>query len=259
MTDVTIRPMREADVPEADRIFRLAFGTFIGMPEPERFAGDNASIATRWRADPESAFVAEVDGAVAGSNLATIWGSFGFFGPLSVRPDLWDKGIGKQLMEPIMNRFVALGTQHIGLFTFAQSPKHIALYGKFGFWPRFLTALMTKAPAAPASASDSWQRYSQLPPAGKSSALAEARELTSAIFPGLDVGAEIKSIDSQGLGDTVLLRDGSLLAGLAACHCGPGSEAGSNTCYIKFAAARPDARAGNSFERLLDACETFAA
>ena len=37
---VTIRPVREQDLPVADRIMRLAFGTFIGMPDPLKFMGD---------------------------------------------------------------------------------------------------------------------------------------------------------------------------------------------------------------------------
>jgi hypothetical protein len=32
--------LREEDLPEAERIFRLAFGTFIGVPEPETFWAD---------------------------------------------------------------------------------------------------------------------------------------------------------------------------------------------------------------------------
>lgn len=44
---IDIRPLREADLPEADRIFRLAFGTFLGMPEPLAFAGDADYVSTR--------------------------------------------------------------------------------------------------------------------------------------------------------------------------------------------------------------------
>jgi hypothetical protein len=29
-----IAPLTEADLPEADRIFRLAFGTLLGVPDP---------------------------------------------------------------------------------------------------------------------------------------------------------------------------------------------------------------------------------
>jgi hypothetical protein len=39
------------------------------------------------------------------------------------------------------------------------------------------------------------------------------------------------------------------------CHCGSGSEAGGDNCYIKFGAAR----SGSRFKALLDACETLAA
>ena len=37
-----------------------------------------------------------------------------------------------------------MAVRHEGLFTFAHSPEHIALYQHFGFWPRFLTAIMSK-------------------------------------------------------------------------------------------------------------------
>jgi hypothetical protein len=46
---------------------------------------------------------------------------------------------------------------------------------------------------------------------------------------------------------------------MAVCHCGAGSEAGSDTCFVKFAAVRPGEGAPGRFERLLDACEAFAA
>jgi hypothetical protein len=50
-----------------------------------------------------------------------------------------------------------------------------------------------------------------------------------------------------------------VLEGLAVCHCGAGSEAGSDTCYVKFGGVRPGDGARGRFERLLDACESFAA
>ncbi|TMA78561.1 MAG: GNAT family N-acetyltransferase, partial [Deltaproteobacteria bacterium] len=36
---MAVRPLREHDLREADRIIRVAFGTFIGMPDPTTFAG----------------------------------------------------------------------------------------------------------------------------------------------------------------------------------------------------------------------------
>ena len=122
---------------------RLAFGTFIGLPDPLTFMGDAECVRTRWRANPTSAFAATLDGQIVGSNIATHWGSVGFFGPLSVNPALWDRSIGGKLMEPVVARFDAWGNTFAGLCTFPNSPKHIGLYQKFGFWPRFLTANMS--------------------------------------------------------------------------------------------------------------------
>src|SRR4029453_4793457 len=45
------------------------------------------------------------------------------------------------------------------------------------------------------------------------------------------------------------------LVGLAVCHCGPGTEAGSGTCYVKFGGARSGPTARQDFDRLLKACE----
>jgi predicted N-acetyltransferase YhbS len=258
MPDVLIRPLREEDLAAAERICRLAFGTFLGLPEPEAFMGDADYIRTRWRADPEAAFAAEANGALVGSNMAARWGSVGFFGPLTVHPEHWDRGVGQRLMEPVMERFAAWDVRHAGLFTFPHSPKHIGLYQRFGFWPRFLTSVMTRTIVAPAPV-PSASRLSALPASEKGTTLAACRELTGAIYEGLDLEREIGAVDVQGLGDTVLLRNRAGLAGFAVCHCGPGSEAGSGTCYVKFGAARPGPAAGEAFEQLLDACEALAA
>jgi hypothetical protein len=58
---IEIRPLHQRDLPEADRIFRLAFGTFIGLPDPMAFAGDADLVNPRWRANPEAALGAYAD------------------------------------------------------------------------------------------------------------------------------------------------------------------------------------------------------
>ncbi|MGB9274276.1 MAG: GNAT family N-acetyltransferase, partial [Terrimicrobiaceae bacterium] len=120
--DVSVRPLREGDLATADHVMRLAFGTFLGLPDPASFLGDAGFVRTRWRANPDAAFAAEIDNEIVGSNFAANWGSVGFFGPLTIRPDLWDRGVGRRLMEPIMECFDKWRTRHAGLFTFAQSP-----------------------------------------------------------------------------------------------------------------------------------------
>jgi hypothetical protein len=160
---LTIRPLIQDDLPMAGRIIRLAFGTFLGVPEPENFWSDLGYAQTRWQVDPSAAFAAELNGELVGSNFATRWGSIEFFGPLSVRSDVWDQRVGQLLMTPIMERFAAWGVQHAGLFTFTHSPKHLGLYQKYGCWLRFLTAIMSK-PVAARVDGFSGSRYSMLPP-----------------------------------------------------------------------------------------------
>ena len=255
---VTIRPLREEDLPAADRIMRLAFGTFLGMPEPLKFMGDAEYARTRWRADPSASFAAELAGELVGTNFATRWGSVGFFGPLTIRPDLWDRGIAQLLLAPTMDLFDRWGVRHAGLFTFPASSKHINLYQKFGFWPRFLTALM-EIPVGAKHKTGQWTCFSKLSREEKQSCLQACREVTSSIYDGLDVEREIRAVDDQSLGDTVLTWNGEQLAGFAVCHVGAGTEAGSGKCYVKFAAVRSGADAPREFRGLLDACREFAA
>jgi GNAT superfamily N-acetyltransferase len=254
---IEIRALAERDLDEADRIFRLAFGTFLGMRDPSVFMGDADLVRTRWRADPSAALGAYADGALVGSNFAASWGSFAFFGPLTVRPELWNQGVARALLEPTMALFERWGTRLAGLFTFAQSAKHVSLYQRFGFWPQHLTAVMAKA-AAPATGAAIGSRYSELAPRDRAICLDECRALTDLVYAGLDLTREIEAVAEQGLGDTVLVRDGAALVAFAVCHVGAGSEAGSGSAYVKFGAARSGASAAQYFDRLMSACENFA-
>lgn len=255
--DIAIGPLRASEVDVADRIFRLAFGTRLGLPDPLRFGGDAAMVRTRHRAGHISALGAQGGGELVGSSFATNWGSVGIYGPLSVRPDLWDKGIGKRLVEASMETLVQWDNKHMGLFTIAESPKHLGLYQKFGFWPRFLTAIMAK-PVTSARSGGQWSRYSEVPETERPKCTAACREVASSLYEGLDLSGEVRSVAAQGLGDTLLLWEGSRLAGFAVCHWGPATEAGSGVCYVKFGAVRSSAGAGEAFERLLEACEALA-
>ena len=40
MTEIIVRPLTENDIPTADRICRVAFGTVIGLHDPMQFFGD---------------------------------------------------------------------------------------------------------------------------------------------------------------------------------------------------------------------------
>jgi len=256
MSEPRIRPLLESDLPEADLVMRLAFGTFLKLPDPMAFLGDGDFVYGRFAADPSAAFAAEVDGALVGSSFVTRWGSVGFFGPLTVRPDFWDKGIAQSLLAPTIACFERWGTTHAGLYTFAGSAKHLGLYQKFGFWPQQLNPVMWKSVRKPKEATR-FTALSSLQDDERAAANVACAALTNAVHDGLDVTREIQA--AATLGETLLVHDDDALAAFAVCHAGPRTEAGRGALYAKFAAVRPGASAGRDFEAILVACEAYAA
>ncbi len=140
---ISIRPLGDSDLSEAGAILRRAFAAQFGMP-PDTFWTDRDFVTGRWMTDPSLAFGAWMGDRLVGSSLGTSWGSLGIFGPISTHPDTWNHGTARLLIPPVLERLNALGARHLAFFTFAESTKHIALYQRFGFWPRFLTAIMTR-------------------------------------------------------------------------------------------------------------------
>ncbi len=255
---IKIGPLKESDLPEADRIMRLAFGTFLGIPDPMNFMGDRNFIAPRFHSKHVKVLAARLDGRLIGLNVATRWGSFAFFGPLVVLPEFWDKGIAQRLLAPTMKLFDRWGLRCSGLFTFAHSAKHVGLYQKFGYWPCYLTALMTRTPDANTVQPDRPTLLSTMTRTQCDQAIAACAKITNKIDKGLDLTAEIGVVLAQRTGDIVLTHTRGALDAFAICLYGPGSEGGMKTCYIKFGAARGGAGAGDRFDRLLDACDAFA-
>ena len=252
-----VRALEDGDLADAALIVRLAFGTFLGAPDPSTFWNDRDYVYGRFRAPHVAGFGASLDGKLVGSNFATRWGSVGFFGPITVRPGLQDSGIARKLLDRTMAQFHTWDSRHVGLFTFPESAKHIALYQKYGFYPRFLTAVMA-APVTSASPATGWSRFSDLYETQRAEARASCRALTDKLYAGLDLSDEIRATHEQGLGDTVLIEGAGGLAAFAICHYGPNSEAGADCCFIKFGAVRDSASAERDFGRLLDGCAALA-
>src|SRR5579862_6070545 len=196
--------LKQSELEEAGRIVRLAFGTFLGLPNPLDFMGDRDLMAPRWRATHVRVIAAREGGRLIGSNVATRWGSFGFFGPLTVLPEYWDRGVAQRLLESTMALFDRWGVRHTGLFTFPQSAKHLGLYRKFGFWPRYLTAVLTKSPAAEVRENAPVLLLSTLTKGDRQQAIEACAKLTSKIDPGLDLSGEITGVLAQGTGDVLL-------------------------------------------------------
>jgi hypothetical protein len=104
-----------------------------------------------------------------------------------------------------------------------------------------------------------WSLYSELTKPAQEACEAECRELTDSVFHGLDLGREIRAAAQHHFGDTVLVWETDRVVGFAVCHCGPATEAGSGSCYVKFGAVPAGEDGEARFSRLLAACEAFAA
>jgi len=110
-----------------------------------------------------------------------------------VRPDLWNNGIAQPLVAAVSDQFERWGTHHAGLCTFPHSTKHIWLYQKFDFYPRYLTMLMAApVPANGPALLPAEARYSALSPDERREAEEASRAMADEVFEGLDLRGEIK-------------------------------------------------------------------
>jgi hypothetical protein len=53
---LVIGPLNEAELDDADSIFRLSFARFYGLADPAQMFGDIDYVRTRWRTAPNAAF-----------------------------------------------------------------------------------------------------------------------------------------------------------------------------------------------------------
>ena len=259
MSDLVVRQLTEGDLVDADRINRVAFGTFFGLEDPTAFRGDGEVIPGRFASNPHGAFAAEMNGELVACGFVMDWGRVGLLGPLTVDVDQWGRGIGRSMMDAMTGYMDSRGFTLQGLFTHPQSPTHIRLYESYGFRMNRITAVMAKDVAAAAELPGTARLFSELAEEDRRVAIAECRNIAETVYPGLDLAGEITSIALNGFGDTVLLGAAGDLSGFACCHQGAGSEAGSRQTLVKFASVRSGPDAPATFEKLMAACGGFAA
>lgn len=238
---LTIRALEATDVTAADRVYRLAFGTLLGLSDPSRYRGDADLIRGRTRVYPDGSFVAEQDGTILGVSLANNWGSLGILGPVAVHPDFWRQGIARRLVARTLEAFTRWDSRIVGLFTFPDAA-HLTLYQGFGFWPRYLVSVMTRAVDGRAAAVPALSLGGK-EPQRRAALVAACTALAATLLPGLDLGREIEILTGGTPGDVLMLEESGEIAGFALCHCGPGSEGGTQSCYVKFAMVRSGAAA----------------
>ena len=259
---LVVRPLAEADLIEADRINRVAFGVFFGLEDPATFRGDGEVVRGRFRTSPHTAFAGELDGRLVACGFVMDWGSVAILGPLTVDVPYWGQGIARAMMTPMLDWIDEGGFDFSGLFTHPQSASHIRLYESYGYEMQRITGVMSKPAPAGASLGGA-VLYSALSDDDRAAALADCRAVAETIHPGLDLSREIQAVADLGLGDTLVLRRDGAAVGFAVCHHGADTEASSARLMVKFAAVRADddndRAAAENFDRLVAACEGLAA
>jgi predicted N-acetyltransferase YhbS len=150
--NLVLRPGRPEDAQACGRICYEAFASIAGR---HGFPGDfpSAQVATdllsHFLSHPGFyAVVAELDGRVVGSNFLDERSSIAGLGPITVDPGLQDGGIGRQLMQHLLDRAATRRFAGVRLLQAAYHARSLSLYAKLGFQVRDLCACMQGAPLA---------------------------------------------------------------------------------------------------------------
>ena len=269
---VQIRRIRKGDLSKVKDVLEQSFGDFLerqlGTRPRQAFNGAQY-VHHRWLMEPWGCFVAEEDGSkIVGAALAVTWGTLGLLGPVAVLTHYHNQTIAQQLMRAAQDFFEENKATLHGAVTYPTSAKHLALYHKFGYKPKSLTAVMSRAlergtarPALPkpvVKGALTVRRFSGLEETKKKAALTRFHRITNGVCRGLELAKEVEIVDGLALGDTLLLERGAELVGFAIYHAPGVSEAPTGSLYVKYLAIDPRQRKVEHLEQLVSAIEDLA-
>jgi ribosomal protein S18 acetylase RimI-like enzyme len=270
---VQVRRVRKGDLSKVKDVFEQTFGDFLerqlGTRPRQAFSGAQY-VHHRWLMEPWGCFVAEEDNAkIVGAALAVTWGSLGLLGPVAVLTNYQNQTIGQQLIRAAQEFFDENKATLLGCVTYPTSPKHLFLYHKFGYKPKSLTAIMSRAidrtgprarqaPSKAARSALGVRRLSTLEETKKKAVLARIHRITNAICRGMDLSKEVEIVDGLALGDTLLLERGKDLLGFAVYHAPGVSEAPAGALYVKYLAIDPAQKKIENLEHFVTAIEELA-
>lgn len=130
-----LRPVRPDD---SASVAKIVYDAFAGIHDHHRFARDfptlesASALASAFIANPSIwGVVAERDGRVIGSNFVDERGTVRGVGPTTVAPGVQAQGVGRRLMEAVIER--SAGAAGIRLLQDAFNTRSMALYAGLGF------------------------------------------------------------------------------------------------------------------------------
>ncbi|HEV2200387.1 MAG TPA: GNAT family N-acetyltransferase [Bryobacteraceae bacterium] len=149
-TSVSLRPAKPEDAPECGRICYEAFRKINSdhnfppeLPSPEHGIG----ILQMMFSHPSFyCVVAEAGDRIVGSNCLDERSSIYGIGPITIDPAAQNVGIGRRLMQAVMDRAAKRGAAGVRLVQVAFHNRSLSLYTKLGFDPRELLSVMNGPP-----------------------------------------------------------------------------------------------------------------
>jgi GNAT superfamily N-acetyltransferase len=145
---IAVRPIEPADGDECARIMYEAFG---GLHDYYRFPRDFPTLEAAVRltsnfiAHPAIwGVVADAEGRIVGSNFLEQRGSIAGVGPITVDPKAQAHGVGRRLMEAVMER--GAGARGIRLFQDSFNMQSLSLYASLGFEVKEQAVVMSGTP-----------------------------------------------------------------------------------------------------------------
>jgi predicted N-acetyltransferase YhbS len=147
---LAVRPIEQADVPEAGRICHDAF-TAIAVEHnfPSAFRDRDVAIGllSRKSARPGSyGIVAELDGNIVGSNFLDERSPIVGLGPITVDPAVQNRSIGKALMTHMLDRAMLNAAPGVRLVQAGYHNRSLCLYTRLGFAVREPLVVLQGAP-----------------------------------------------------------------------------------------------------------------
>ncbi|MBC7783390.1 MAG: GNAT family N-acetyltransferase [Burkholderiales bacterium] len=134
---ITIQPVKPKHIPE---LAAICFNAFGKLHERHAVEADFDSIETAnmvigmLAASPEFAgFVAMVDGKIVGSNFVSFSDPVSGVGPITVDPACQARGVGRRLMQAVMDAAKERGVREVRLLQEAINSTSLSLYTKLGF------------------------------------------------------------------------------------------------------------------------------
>ena len=204
---IAVRKARPEDAPACGRICYEAFtkiSTAHGFPPDFPSVAVATGILSMMFVHPGFyCVVAESGGQILGSNCLDERSAIAGVGPITLDPEIQNKGVGRALMEAVLARSAERGVQGTRLLQAAFHNRSLSLYAKLGFDTREPISAMQGLPIKLATPG-----YSVRP--ARVSDLEECNRLCRAVH-GHDRIGELRDAIQQGTA-VVAERDGRIVA-----------------------------------------------